>query len=492
MNLSPAMQVSLAAGFGLVVLAATLLAAHPVIAPALALLPILMLVAIRQACVLGILFVAFSFFRLHEVVPQLMPLKLPLLLALGVLGTLAWNLAFRRTTTYRDSLFTPFLVFFALVTVGVFTGTNTGNAFAYWKDTYVKIAIMVFALAWLLRRPEDFAKLLLVMLGAGALVALVALQNKAAGIGLVEGTRVTIGRDIGSMLGDPNDLSLVLLFGAGWALAAADTVGLGRMLRLGGIVIFVLIAAAVIATQSRGGLLGIAAVVGILAARRVRSKLLLGTAGALAMAVLFAVAGIDDRQSGGAHEEGIDESAMGRIYAWQAAFGMALANPLFGVGLDNFYFNYYLFSPHWDGQNHAVHSTWFGVMAETGIVGFIAFMTMVITLGVSAFRVRNRLLGDPATPPVMRAAASALVGGFTGFCVSGTFLTQGFVWPIYVMLALAIALRQYARTRSDLQYPAGPECSGPGAPSDNPLLSLNKTGGTRLAARPRMNMGDQQ
>jgi putative inorganic carbon (HCO3(-)) transporter len=483
MTFNPVMQIGLALGLGTLALAATVAMPHPVIAPALALLPLLMIVAIRQACVLGILFVAFSFFRLHEVVPQLMPLKLPLLLALGVLGTLVWNLAFRRTTTYWDGLFTPFLIFFALVTIGVFAGTNTANAFGYWKDTYVKIAIMVFALAWLLRKPSDFSKLLLVMLGSAALVALVALQNKAAGIGLVEGTRVTIGRDIGSMLGDPNDLSLVLLFGAGWALAAADTAGLGRTLRLGGFVIFILIACAIVATQSRGGLLGIAAVVGVFASRRLKSKLLLGTAGVLAMAVLFAVAGIDDRQSGGAHEEGIDESAMGRIYAWQAAIGMAIANPLFGVGLDNFYFNYYLFSPHWDGKNHAVHSTWFGVMAETGIVGFIAFATMVVTLGLSAFRVRNALLADTSTPAVMRAAGSALVGGFTGFCVSGTFLTQGFVWPIYVMLALAIALRQYRRTHARLQRSREAECSEPSDGAGKSLKFNVDPGGASLATR---------
>lgn len=484
MKLDPLLQIGLACGLGLLGLAATMVMPHPVVAPALALLPVLMIVAIRQACVLGILFVAFSFFRLHEVVPQLMPLKLPLLLALGVLGTLVWNLAFRRTTTYWDGLFVPFLIFFGLVTIGVFAGTNIGNAFSYWKDTYVKIAIMVFALAWLLRKPGDFSKLLIVMLASGALVALVALQNKAAGIGLVEGTRVTIGRDIGSMLGDPNDLSLVLLFGAGWALAAADTTGLGRTLRLGGVVIFVLIAFAIIATQSRGGLLGIAAVVGVFASRRVKSKLLLGTAGVLAMAILFAAAGIDDRQSGGAHEEGIDESAMGRIYAWQAAFGMALANPLFGVGLDNFYFNYYLFSPHWDGKNHAVHSTWFGVLAETGIVGFIAFATMVGTLGRSAFRVRDTLLADPAKPPVMRAAGSALVGGFVGFCVSGTFLTQGFVWPVYVMLALAIALRQYLRSHGDSQQTTAAECSGHEKQNANSLENMPNPKGTAFALNP--------
>jgi len=492
MNFTPAMQIGLAFSLGMIALTATVAMPHPVIAPALALLPVLMIVAIRQACVLGILFVAFSFFRLHEVVPQLMPLKLPLLLALGVLGTLAWNLAFRRTTTYWDGLFTPFLIFFGLVTIGVFAGTNTGNAFGYWKDTYVKIAIMVIALAWLLRKPADFSRLLMVMLGSGALVALVALQNKAAGIGLVEGTRVTIGRDIGSMLGDPNDLSLVLLFGAGWALAAADTAGLGRALRLGGIMIFILIACAIVATQSRGGLLGIASVVGVFASRRVKSKLLLGTAGVLAMAVLFAIAGIDDRQSGGAHEEGIDESAMGRIYAWQAAMGMALAKPLFGVGLDNFYFNYYLYSPHWDGKNHAVHSTWFGVLAETGIVGFLAFATMVVTLGISAFRVRDTLLADPDTPPVMRAAGSALVGGFTGFCVSGTFLTQGFVWPIYVMLALAIALRQYGRIHVTSQQSAIPECSDGSCGKINTLKIKNKFSGTRLAARPWTTGGDRK
>lgn len=463
MTLTPIMQIALATSLGLVAMAATVVAPHPAmaagLAPALALLPIVLLVSIRQACMLGVLFVAFSFFRLHEVVPQLMPLKLPLLLALGVIGTLVWNLAFRRTTVYWDGLFVPFLIFFGLVTIGVFTGTNTGNAFGYWKDTYIKIAIMVFALAWLLRGPGDFRKLLLVMLGSAVLVAMVALQNKMAGIGLVEGTRVTIGRDIGSMLGDPNDLSLVLLFGAGWALAAADTIGLGRMARLAGLFIFILIACAIVATQSRGGLLGIAAVVGVFASRRVKSKLLLGAVGMLAMAILFAVAGIDDRQSGGAHEDGIDESAMGRIYAWQAAMGMALANPLFGVGIDNFYFNYYLYSPHWDGQNHAVHSTWFGVMAETGIAGFLTFIGMVGALGVSAWRVRDALLADPNTPPVMRATGSALVGGFTGFCVSGTFLTQGFVWPIYIMLALAIALRQYQRNRPTPQQCSGPECS---------------------------------
>ncbi len=38
--------------------------------------------------------------------------------------------------------------------------------------------------------------------------------------------------------------------------------------------------------------------------------------------------------------------------------------------------------------------------------------------------------------------AKALKGGLIGFMVSGTFLTQAFTWPIYIILALTIALEK--------------------------------------------------
>ncbi len=52
----------------------------------------------------------------------------------------------------------------------------------------------------------------------------------------------------------------------------------------------------------------------------------------IGLLALIVLAGISDRASGGAAEEGVDESAMGRIYAWQAAINMAIANPFTGVG----------------------------------------------------------------------------------------------------------------------------------------------------------------
>lgn len=208
---------------------------------------------------------------------------------------------------------------------------------------------------------------------------------------------------------------------------------------------FVTVVSAVIATQSRGGLLGIVAVTGIFAYRRVKSKALLISIGVVALMALFAMAGVSDRASGGAHEEGIDESAMGRIHAWNAAIRMALHNPLTGVGLDNFVLNYWIYSDFWDGRNHAVHSTWFGVLAETGLLGLIVFVSMMVVilrciLQTLARLSPNGILPDDRNRQEAYALGEAVLASLAGFGVSGTFLTMGFTWPIYILLALATAL----------------------------------------------------
>lgn len=412
---------------------------NPVVGPGLVVLFLGVIAALNRSYILSLAFVIFSFFRIHEVFPVLIPLKLPLLLALAIFVSLAWSISFGRIRVFWDSLFLPFIVFFALVSLGIFSASNVGNSSAYWTGTYVKIGLMVFAIAWSLRRERDLRSGLRSILLAAGTVAVVALSNKLSGVGLVEGTRVTIGRDIGSVLGDPNDLSLVLLFGASFAVAAATGRGLPRLDRMLGLAVYIAVAAAVVATQSRGGLLGLAAITGVFVAERVKSKSLMMGLASVVFIALFVFADIDGRQSGGAYEAGIDESAMGRIYAWGAALRMALDNPLTGVGLDNFYLNYFFYSDFWDGRNHAVHSTWFGVLGETGVLGLAAFLWMVVAI-FRRIRVATMALAQHAQPsPILSATLRGLLGGIVGFCVSGTFLTQAFTWPIYIILALTVA-----------------------------------------------------
>lgn len=422
---------------------------HPVVIIALGLAPIGAVFVLKKTFLLVLLFIIFSFFRLHEVFPQLYSLKIPLMLSLGSLLSLMWNIAITQSIKiYWSRELTVVSIFFALVTIGVVTASNRPLAMEYFKGIYWKIMVMLFAIAWITRGEREFSFASRLIVLSGSLVAIVAISNKMNGIDLVEGTRATIGRQLGSVLGDPNDLALVLMFPSAFAVSLLLTPGLSRASRMLGVFSVPLLFFAIIATQSRGGLLGVLAVFAVFGYRKIRSKVLLGSIGVVFAGFLFIFAGISDRSSGGAAEEGIDESAQGRLFAWEAAARMSLDNPLTGVGIDNFYSNYFYYSPHWDGLNHAVHSTWFGVLAETGMLGFGVFVYLIVLL----IRASNRSVKtielfyrdkSLAAGAAMKSSSQAVFASLIGTIVSGTFLTHGFTWPIYILAGLVVALSHW-------------------------------------------------
>ena len=413
----------------------------PIAAFALLLLPFAGFLAVKISTVFIILFILFSYFRLHEVFIVLMPLKIPKMLALASLLAIAWHLFISKSLKpHWSSTHLVFVIWFVWLTVCVFSASNKGMAIEYWTGVLVKVFIMVFAISWWLTRFSHFSLVRMGIMISGISVALVALSNKMNGIGLVEGTRVTISREYRSQLGDPNDLSLVLMFPVSFLAAELFDKGANKYRRLFAAVGLLLAISGVIATQSRGGLLGIAAILSFFLYQKVKNPLVVGLCAAVAMLAMMVFAGIGDRQSGGAAEDGVDASAMGRIYASQAAINMALSNPLTGVGVDNFYVNYYFYSPHWDGKNHAVHSTWFQVLGETGFVGIGIFVLLIASIYRSLSRVYciNALNHNDQ----VAVNANALKAGLIGFMVAGTFLTQAFTWPLYIILALTIALEK--------------------------------------------------
>ena len=439
-------QAVLASSICLLIAVVWKLVPHPAVVVVFSLIPFALVFVLHVPFLMVLLFVAFSFFRLHEVFPQLYSLKIPLMLSLASLFALFWHIGLsRKIQVYWRKEFVTLSIFFLLVVVGVIMASNRPIAINYFKGIYWKIALMTYAIAWLSRTASDFSLTSRLITVSGIMVGAVAISNKLAGIGLVEETRVTIGRAIGSVLGDPNDLALVLMFPMSFAVSLIMAKGSSRANRWLGVFAVPVLFWAVLATQSRGGLLGIMSIFGIYGYRRIQNKVLFFGIGAVAAAILYLAAGISGRASGGAEEEGLDASAKGRLYAWEAAFGMAVHNPLTGVGLDNFYSNYYFYSPHWDGLNHAVHSTWFGVLAETGFLGLGVFITLIVQLMLTALRTLNRIEASPIpVPSAVHSTAMAVFAGLMGTIVSGTFLTQGFTWPIYILTAQVIAVANWA------------------------------------------------
>lgn len=415
---------------------------------------VLTVLSFKSPSVACVLFIIFSFLRLHEVFPVLAPFRIPQLLAQLSIIVVFWHMVLARSIpVFWTRELTIFAVFFLLVTVSVFTATNREQSYAMWADVFVKVGIIVLILTWATRSAGDFQLIARLLTIAGTAVAAVAIYNRLNGIDLVEGTRVTIGRAAGSVLGDPNDLALVLLFPLGFA-AALIMGRVNALDRLLGLVSCGTVFLAILYTQSRGGLLGVAAVCAVLASRFVKNRAVLIAIGVVAVLGLFAVAGISGRSSGGAGQ-GIDESSQGRLNAWETAFNMAKRRPLRGVGIGNYVENYRTYTPEWDGSNHAVHSTWFLILAEVGFPGLIVFVVLVGATGLVSWRCLQMAFEEEVDPR-LQTAALALSSSFAGFCVSGTFLTQGFTWPFYTIFALTLALHHVLTRERELR-PFAPE-----------------------------------
>jgi O-antigen ligase len=398
---------------------------------------IALLVAIHQPLLVCIGFVAFSLFRLHEAYPFLMPLQLPLGLAALTAFALTCNALAGRIEAVWPAEIRLFVAFFILVTIGSVFALSPGLSFEFWNEVYFKIGLMTLALAWLPRTKDDFHLVSRVIAISGLLVAAVAISNKLNGTNLVEGTRVTIGLQMKSTLSDPNDLAFLLLTTLSFSIALL-TGRTGWTNRLIGAVCVPAVLVAIVYTQSRGAVLGVLAVFAVYGLLIVRSKTVLIVAGIIGAVALYLAMGISERMSVAAPAGGLDVSAAGRLDFWITALKAAALRPLTGVGLANFpWFNYIQ-----TGQYMTTHNTWLQVLAEAGIPGLVLFVLMVARALRTSLRAHRILSAAEVRSPV-QPVAYGLVAAIAGFCTAGMFLSQGFTWSIYVIVALAAAVGRY-------------------------------------------------
>src|SRR5581483_11506190 len=186
-------------------------------------------------------------------------------------------------------------------------------------------------------------------------------------------------------------------------------------------VAMVLTAIAAIGTQSRGALLGMAAM-GIMFWLKARQKFLLA---GLAVVSVFAIVSIMpqqwyDRMSTIQNYQA-DSSAVGRINAWKMAWNMAKDRPL-GGGFESFqWITFRMYAPDPD-EVHDSHSIYFQVLGHHGFVGLALFLILAIMMWFSASRLRRETkalpemhwLGELATMVQVSLVAYLSAGAFLG------------------------------------------------------------------------------
>jgi hypothetical protein len=419
--------IAIAIGAGLSVLT------HP-LAPVAALVVVWLIVLVASGPYPALLaFLVVLMTRPAEFVPALevfAPGKVASLMALGMLGS---TMLMKRRLEWPKSPQTPLVVgltFFVIVSS--YMGTSPSASMATFNQVFVKILIIYFLILHLIDCPERLEGLQAALTAATASIAGYAFLMKVTGQADIEGSRAAL---VG-YLGDPNDLAMTLLMCAPGALESAiRTHGWKKALWTLG---FVLLVLGLISTQSRGGLIGLSAGVVVVMYSRVENKAALFATGAMVLVVGALAAGVADRKSGGAGEEGLDESAQGRLDAWIAGGRMITRNPVTGVGFDRFADNYLMYVSNtliW--KKHETHNAYIKAASEIGLPGAAMFIGLAGRALWGARRARER--AELLDTEGQRAAAAGLVGSLTGFLIVIFFLSATWYWFPYILFAQAAA-----------------------------------------------------
>jgi len=131
-----------------------------------------------------------------------------------------------------------------------------------------------------------------------------------------------------------------------------------------------------------------------------------------------------------------DESAMHRIYAWKAGMNMVASRPLTGVGIGCFGVAYGTsFRPGGDSATRwmAPHNSFVQVAAETGLIGFIIFISMIF------YSIRQIGRTPPNDPP-LATTSRVFTASFLGFLTCALFLTQALNFMLYFLVAASVTI----------------------------------------------------
>jgi probable O-glycosylation ligase (exosortase A-associated) len=207
-----------------------------------------------------------------------------------------------------------------------------------------------------------------------------------------------------------------------------------------------------ITTYSRGGMIA-ATAIGLMAISRSKHRvrmLIVSAVVAVATLSMMPQSFWDRMDTLADAPEQQDDSAKGRLHFWEVALQMVADRPVTGVGFNSFQKAYdkYDFSDGYYGRQRAVHSTWFGILAELGIPGTSLFV-LTIMLAFLGFRgIRRAPPGHPEIDAA-RPYAIALEMSLVAYLIGGTFLNGQYSELFWHMIGFSIALHTMTREAVD-------------------------------------------
>jgi hypothetical protein len=246
------------------------------------------------------------------------------------------------------------------------------------------------------------------------------------------------GRGPGGCVEDENDVALFIntIIPIGLYLWSVNT-GAKRWIYLTGSSLMI---AAVFATRSRGGFLGLA-VMAIFYILRTKRKLIHISFISIVF-ILFAtiISNFTTTATSGRgnYFDGIatmkdtnDNTSQERLWSWVAAFEMFKDNPL-GVGGNNFQVRFPEYQPEWFKRSmwgRVAHSVWFTCLAELGFPGITVLFMLLGT------NIRTCLNAEASTGE-FAGRHNPMTYSIVGFIVSGTFISVLYYPILWIITAI--------------------------------------------------------
>jgi O-antigen ligase len=369
-----------------------------------------------------IIYLGLFYVRPHEFVPALQGVPLIPIVGAAAFGSMVVRgiLSGRAPRLFHHPQDRLLWWFFAAILASRLSHTEVRDAVIS-GYTFLTVMVFYFLITNLVTSEGRLRAFADAMVWLTLVIAVQGIVQYFTGTGLAGQTWVE-DRRIQSLagFGNPNALAMALL--AALPFLYFDLEGAGGMSRkvfsAAGMAVLLY---ALYLTNSRGGMVALGGMITVLLIRR--TGLLKGLVfGGAAFALIYAFG--PSRMSTISPTE---QSAFGRILAWQTAFDMLRSNPVFGVGADAWGTKY---------QSLVAHNSFLHCAAELGLFGLPAWV-MLILVSMRNVDFVSRL--EAGVPRSVSLFGEKVFFACLSFVLTMLFISKTYNSLLYILIALAAA-----------------------------------------------------
>lgn len=368
-----------------------------------------------------LLYIVLLYIRPQDFVPALEKMRVMLVLAIAIiLSFLIHHIFMKRKISLLQSRQSIFMIaLLILVPVSNLANLQFKEAWDGFND-FLTLFLLFFMIVSIMNDYRKARTLAWTLVVSTAIICVNGIIQHFRGFDLIGNIPEADGRIrwIG-IFGDPNDFALLINSFFPFVLVRFFEKGIRITQRLLLLIVGVINILTIYYTGSRGGFIALLLILAFFALKR------WGLVKGLVMGAIFFAAAIAIAPGRFMDLSPYGTSASGRIYAWIDGLVMLRARPVFGVGFDRFTLLH----------GRAAHSAFIECMAELGLVGYFAWISIIFT----SFKDIGRVIDTSSSESLVKYAKVFQLS-LIGFLGSAFFLSQAYSPVFYILVAFTTTI----------------------------------------------------